>query len=472
MSYSTYHNIAYTYRPKETIKVKTVAELEQLVKRLKKSGWKFRIMAGGHHHEAMCSGNDVTVIDVSLLKSHSPFLSKKEIKEFINREILNFSETDSAIWLGTGLTNSEIFPFFTGMNKLIPVGSCAEVGISGLTLGGGWNLMTRKYGLTCDALLAAKIILNDGIERIVSANHFPDLFKAIKGSGGGNFGIVTELLFKLIDTKNLWQFRGSIAFENANQLKKDLKDWISFQEKDDQVSLNLTSFVTLDPTLKLYFGGYCFAENEAEVKLQIGRISERYEKEAMDIVKVTKPNIALNASLDGLLEVSPFVFEGILNSAGNSVTPYKCSVPTAHKVTSAFAAGNCNLDALLNKIANHLKTAPEGHSAIKPFNLITFHALGGQVKRGKNSFGYRDKDFIIQVQSWWSGEKDAAVCENWVQTFRKAMYPDIEGAFINFPDSSIPLEEYYRKEFEDLKRVKAKYDREDFFHFPMSVPIE
>jgi len=98
---------------------------------------------------------------------------------------------------GTGLTNSEIFPVFNGTNKLIPVESCAEVGVSGLALGGGWNLMARKYGLTCDALLAAKIILNDRVERVVSANHFPDLFKVIKGSGGGILVLLQNCFLKL-----------------------------------------------------------------------------------------------------------------------------------------------------------------------------------------------------------------------------------------------------------------------------------
>lgn len=56
MSYSTYHNIAYKYQPKETIKVESVAELEKLIKSFKTVGREFRIMSGGHHHEAMCSG--------------------------------------------------------------------------------------------------------------------------------------------------------------------------------------------------------------------------------------------------------------------------------------------------------------------------------------------------------------------------------------------------------------------------------
>lgn len=469
MSYSTHHNIAYKYKPRKTIKVKTIAELERLVKGFKR-GEKFRIMSGGHHHEAMCSGNDVTVIDVSLLKNHSPFLSKKEIEEFINCKTLDFSETDEAIWLGSGLTNSEIFGILDGTNKLIPVGSCAEVGISGLTLGGGWNLMARKYGLTCDSLLATKIILNDGVQKTVSANHFPDLFKAIKGSGGGNFGIVTELLFKVIDTTNLWQFGGVLKFENESQLGKDLMDWISFQKKRNKKSLNLTSFATLDPTLNLYVGGYSFAENEEEVKVQIARISERYKKNTTSIIRVTKPNIALNAALSNHFESSPFIFEGILNVADNSITQYKCSVPTAHKVTSSFATDKHNSKKLISKIAVHLSTAPKGHSDVQPRHLITFYALGGEVKNGYNSFGYRDKDFIIQVQSWWSDEKDAAACEDWVCNFRQAMSPVVEGAFINFTDSSIPLEEYYRGEFENLKRVKGIYDEEDFFHFPMSIP--
>jgi len=79
----------------------------------------------------------------------------------------------------------------------LPAGSCPSVGVSGVTLGGGFGLAGRHFGLTADNLMAVQIVTADGRLRTVNKTTDSDLLWALKGGGGGNFGVVTEFTFKV-----------------------------------------------------------------------------------------------------------------------------------------------------------------------------------------------------------------------------------------------------------------------------------
>ncbi|HEX2931710.1 MAG TPA: FAD-binding oxidoreductase, partial [Candidatus Binatia bacterium] len=78
----------------------------------------------------------------------------------------------------------------------IPVGINSTTGIAGLTLGGGFGWLTRKYGMTIDNLFAVDVITAESTKIRASQTDNPDLFWALRG-GGGNFGVVTQFEFQL-----------------------------------------------------------------------------------------------------------------------------------------------------------------------------------------------------------------------------------------------------------------------------------
>lgn len=117
--------------------------------------------------------------------------------------------------IGAGARLGPIATALAAAGRVLPAGSCETVGIAGLALGGGVGLVDRKYGLTCDHLEAARIVTADGRVRTVSAEAEPDLFWALRGGGGGNFGIVTGFTFRTVPAADVATY--SLAFPVAAQ---------------------------------------------------------------------------------------------------------------------------------------------------------------------------------------------------------------------------------------------------------------
>ena len=80
--------------------------------------------------------------------------------------------------------------------RYVQGGGCMTVGVAGLTLGGGFGSYSKRFGTAAASLLEAEIVTADGHARVVNSCTEPDLFWALKGGGGGTFGVVTRLTFR------------------------------------------------------------------------------------------------------------------------------------------------------------------------------------------------------------------------------------------------------------------------------------
>jgi FAD/FMN-containing dehydrogenase len=110
------------------------------------------------------------------------------------------SAADWSALQGAGTRLGELYDTLAGHGRTIPAGCGPDVGIAGLTLGGGLGIPGRRHGLTCDHLLAAQVVLADG--RLVDCDdhHEQELLWALRGAGGGHFGVATSLVFTTVPT--------------------------------------------------------------------------------------------------------------------------------------------------------------------------------------------------------------------------------------------------------------------------------
>ncbi|TIS61350.1 MAG: FAD-binding oxidoreductase, partial [Mesorhizobium sp.] len=144
----------------------------------RENGLLVSVRGGGHNiaGSAVCEGG--LMIDLSLMKSVRVDVAAKRA------------------WVGPGATLADVDRETQAFGLAVPTGINSTTGIAGLTLGGGFGWITRKFGLTIDNLVSADVVTADGKLLRASQSENPDLFWALRG-GGGNFGVVTAFEFQL-----------------------------------------------------------------------------------------------------------------------------------------------------------------------------------------------------------------------------------------------------------------------------------
>jgi FAD/FMN-containing dehydrogenase len=104
-------------------------------------------------------------------------------------------------------------------------GSSPTVGVTGYTLGGGLGWLGRKFGFAADSMLRAKVVTAGGELVVASPSRHPELFWGLRG-GGGNFGVVTALEFKLHPVAQVYAGIASFAIDRARDVLSLYRDWM------------------------------------------------------------------------------------------------------------------------------------------------------------------------------------------------------------------------------------------------------
>ncbi len=413
------------------------------------------------------------MINLSRMKDHIQYIGKDKMKA----------------WIQPGKPLNEVYSELEQQQRIIPGGGCGSVCIGGLTLGGGWGPSLRKLGLTCDALEEARLIDANGDLKVVNNKKNSDLFWAIRGGGGGNFGVVTKLLFKLTEIKKPLLVT-SISF-TRKLMPIALKVYIKLLPK---LNNNITSFGRLtvvdnddDSAFLIWAQSY---GTEEELKREFKSLLSLNTSNELKTLSVSHShahqlfNGIIPASLKNnkTINFKQFLYQ---SGAGEAEEELKTcgETPHPHKVTSCFPKGK-DYEKLF-KIITHrfLKNTKLSDDVI---TYLSIHSMGGILKKvphDKTAFAFRDKEFMLQFQAWWKNSNDSQGHEyiEWIEGFRKEISDHIEGAFINFPDKNLVkdldkqrvelMKYYYKDHLLKLSKVKTIYDPENLFSFGMSIPL-
>lgn len=384
----------------------------------------FRIRSGGHSYEAYSLISGGMVIDVS---------------EMVNLEL---DKVRGTVEIGPGIRVFALYETLWRNKVTVPTGTCAGVGISGITLGGGYGVLSRLMGMTCDNLLEVEMVNAQGKVLRANVSQHPDLLWACRGGGDGSFGVITSLTYRIHPIENVSRYNMTWDFAD---LKKVVSYW---QEWAPNTDCRLTSLLSLPaPSQGTIRSHGVFVGSAEELRQLILPLQEATRPSTVEVIPTTW-------------------FEAARFFGGRQMKQ------DWFKNTSAYAyIPLC--DEALDALIHYLKIAPG------PTNVVAFDAYGGvisEVPKTATAFVHREALFVIQYQSYWTPDTEEKAEDNicWIEQLREAMAPYTYGAYRNYCDSMIfdwPIA-YFGENLARLKSVKERYDPENFFRFPQSIPVK
>lgn len=376
------------------------------------------VKSGGHCMEGFSCNNKGLVINLSAMRK----------MEWVDQQTIK---------VNPACTLREIYDFILPKKKILPGGSCAGVGIGGLTLGGGYGLLSRKFGLTCDSLQEVTMVDGDG--KIHSAKSGSELLWACKGGNNGNFGVVTELTFKVHNAPNYMQSFRFRSFKTSNEkTKKILMKW--FEVTATLPESCFSAFVQNGKTT------YILLTNTGMHNSALQKAIEEL-KSVTETFTQTQPTPLANALKVYYGKTTPLYFK---NASAGLYNSFDTVEPVIEKV----------MDIVLST----------------PGMIYQINTLGGKIQDTtfeKNAaFPHRSFNYFSELQTYWENPSQQKRLLEKFQQIQNIInrnspipqyrnYPDIN--FIGAPEI------YYGLNYEKLQRIKKLYDPNNLFRYEQSI---
>ena len=315
------------------------------------------------------------------------------------------------------------------------LGQCPSVGVGGFLLGGGVGPLMSKFGLGCDNILAAELVLADGRLVKASAHENPDLYWAIRG-GGGNFGIVSE-------------------FEVAlHPISKVLAGIITLESADPRESLRaFREFVTAVPD-ELTFIALMSAEPGHKMRINVEAC---YVGTASEGEKVLAPLRQHPGVVHDTVQVMPYL---ALEQMTPAVIP-----PSYEQHCSGFFA---ELDTQrIEILAQAFSSAPVPVDCF----LIHLHGAVTRVPVAATAFPLRRNGIAFDVAAHWNPTDGQRAATEWIEALKTKLPVDDDGNYVNIMEreGENGVRRAYGANYARLQQIKARYDSHNLFSLNQNI---
>ncbi len=360
---------------------------------------------------------------------------------------------DDRVRIGAGAKLGTVYSrLYCDRSLDLPSGSCGSVGIAGVTLGGGYGVESRGEGLTADRLRRATVVLANGEAVVADAVSHPDLFWALRGGGGGAFGVVTDLEFEPVAWRPRWRTQVTYSWTDAEPA---FLAWEQFVASGPPASIGTVSNVaTSGPWSTPRFRAQFHSIESAD--------------HALAVAESTIPAGAIPLGISTVALAVPSC--GSTVPGGGAYGKQKSSMPRKPIGAAGFAVVKSHFDA---RWADPMIPRTENAQLI-------FDAYGGEIAAvapTATAFVHRDALYSAQFISWWTVNTPPATVARhlaWIRGFYDEARPHFgNGCYANYCDEDLvdwPAA-YWGSNLPALQQVKATYDPEGFFRGKHTVPL-
>ncbi len=434
-------------RPRAVVYCSSNRDVQQVIRFAGHHDLHTAIRSGGHSFGGFSTGGGI-VLDVSRLADVT-----------VRRD---------TVLAGPGVQQVDALHRLAPQGLMLAGGVCPNVCLGGFVQGGGIGLLTRGQGLACDQLVAARVVLADGQTVRASRDEHPDLFWALRGGGGGNFGVVTGYELQPVALTSMVNYTLTWPFEEAVEVITGWQSWAAAAPEQLGASLGV---ITVDagsaqPQVAVYGA---WTGPEAGLDRLLDRLTA--EVGSMPTTRSVQAHRPYDAMMQwyGCADLTVDQCHRVGYSP-EAVMPRSNFYATRNRMFARpLPAGE--LRRMLDVFASQGRTGQ--------FRLLYFEALGGAASalpRQATAYVHRDATLLggyaVSLTDPAYQRNDVSAAKRWLADGFAIL--DHEGrreSYQNFIDPDLPdwRRSYYAENYGRLAEVKHRYDRHGFFRFAQGI---
>ncbi|RZU14527.1 FAD-binding oxidoreductase [Streptomyces sp. BK239] len=427
----------------------SAADVSVCVRFAQDHGVRTAVRSGGHNYGGW-STTPGMIIDVSRLNAVTV-------------------QSASSVEIGPGAQNVNILNALAPHHLVVSEGGCPTVCAGGFLQGGGFGFLTRPTGMACDAVTSAQVVLADGRVVTASAQQNTDLFWALRGGGGGNFGIVTKFTVTPHSGDQTAISNLIFPYDRTADVLDGVARWL------------------VDAPHTIGGGAYVVQPDAAPGSVPQANVFLASRGTPAELAGETARLLALTGAplqrQDGVMTYQQLMMM-IFGCA--TLTEAQCQrsgkTPEGTLSRPAYGLERTRMGSEPYSAAGwaDVMTAFDANRRAGQARYLDFHFFGGaanDISRTATAYVHRDSLFSVNYRVLINDpaqvtDEAKAVANSWIDNGFATIDPLSNGeTYQNWMDPSLTdwKASYYAENYARLTRVKAKYDPNRFFRFPQSI---